>query len=57
MIGDSTERDSRHADLRLCERLERDAALKEFIEACRARGWHFTANWVAKRLKQLQDAV
>lgn len=31
-------------------------SVEEFIEVCRARGLHFTANWVAKRLREIQAA-
>jgi hypothetical protein len=27
--------------------------VEEFIIACEKRGWHFTANWVRKRLREL----
>lgn len=29
--------------------------VEEFLALCEKRGWHFTVNWVRKRLRQLQD--
>ncbi len=29
-------------------------SVEEFLVACEKRGWHFTVNWVRKRLKQLE---
>lgn len=27
--------------------------VEEFLTACEARGWHFTVNWVRRRLREL----
>lgn len=27
----------------------------EFLAACKLRGWHFTVNWVTKRVRQLEE--
>lgn len=29
-------------------------SIEEFLAACKLKGWHFTYNWVSKRLKELQ---
>lgn len=28
-------------------------SIEEFITACKGRGWHFTASWVERRLRQM----
>lgn len=28
--------------------------IEDFLVACKAKGWHFTYNWVSKRLRELQ---
>jgi hypothetical protein len=30
-----------------------DLTVREFIALCRAQGFHFTANWVSKRVNDL----
>lgn len=29
--------------------------IEDFLTACKLKGWHFTYNWVKKRLKQLEQ--
>lgn len=29
--------------------------VEDFIAACERRGWHFTANWVRRRLRELSS--
>lgn len=45
------------ANLRCRREGVREMTVKEFIEACRARGWHFTANSVQRRYRELTHGV
>jgi hypothetical protein len=31
--------------------------VEEFVQACEARGWHFTANWVRRRLREMLEGT